>query len=65
VATAALAGLAGTVVVWFPLEPAFLDALGLQLAPVAGARAVLVLAPLMALAMLAGHGARAAGRLSN
>lgn len=64
VVAGSLAGLAGTVVVWFPLEPPVLDALGLQMAPAAAARAALVLAPLLPLVLLACGSAPAGHRSS-
>lgn len=48
-----LAGLAASVLVWVPLEPAFLDALGMSLAPATGARAALVMLPAVPLVLLA------------
>ncbi len=53
-----LAGTAGGALAWLPLEPAFLDALGLGLAPVTGVRATLLLTPLMPLVALATTGSR-------
>lgn len=55
-----LAGLAGAVFTWMPLEPTLLDALGMTVASATGARAVLVLAPLAPLLTLAVKGAGAA-----
>jgi hypothetical protein len=48
-----LAGAGATALVWVPWEPAFLDALGLDLAPATAVRALIALAPLAPLAALA------------
>lgn len=48
-----LAGAGATALVWVPWEPAFLDALGLDLAPVTAVRALIALSPLVPLAALA------------
>lgn len=58
VVAGSLAGAAATALVWLPWEPAFLDSLGLGLAPVTAVRALIAWSPVAPLLALALGGAR-------